>query len=131
MQDVAPPEPPMPPVAASAADAAMERLYALLLDTARRRGFWLADGATFRSWTDEALEAGHLLALLVEDPAGELLAGATFYRHGDRLTYALSGEHAAARRDHPGATRLMLWRAMQIAMTEGRAIMDLGGVRDR
>lgn len=106
----------------------IDRLYDLLLDTARRRGFWLAGHATFSSWTAEALAAGHLLALLVEDPDGRLLAGATFYRHGNRLTYALSGEHEAARRDHPGATRFLLWKAMQIAMAEGRAIMDLGGV---
>jgi lipid II:glycine glycyltransferase (peptidoglycan interpeptide bridge formation enzyme) len=106
----------------------IDRLYDLLVDTAGRRGFWLADRATFRSWTTEALGAGHLLALLVEDPEGELLAGATFYRHGDRLTYALSGEHASARKHHAGATRLMLWQAMRIAMAERRAIMDLGGV---
>jgi lipid II:glycine glycyltransferase (peptidoglycan interpeptide bridge formation enzyme) len=115
-------------VATSGEAEAIDRLYGLLVDTARRRGFWLADRATFRSWTTEALEAGHLLALLVDGPDGSLLAGATFYRHGDRLTYALSGEHASARKDHPGATRLMLWRAMQIAMAERRAIMDLGGV---
>ncbi|MBI3751229.1 MAG: peptidoglycan bridge formation glycyltransferase FemA/FemB family protein [Chloroflexi bacterium] len=108
--------------------ATVDRLYELLVDTARRRGFRLAGRATFRSWTDEALAAGHLFALLVEDPDGRLLAGATFHRHGNRLTYALSGEHEAARRDHPGATRFLLWRAMQIAMAEGRAIMDLGGV---
>ena len=108
--------------------ATIDRLFGLLVDTAKRRGFWLAGQATFRSWTEEALAAGHLFALLVEDPEGRLLAGATFYRHGNRLTYALSGEHAAARKDHPGATRLLLWRAMQIAMAEGRAIMDLGGV---
>ena len=118
------------PADASPADASTEadRLYALLLDTSRRRGFWLADRAMFRSWTLEALEAGHLFALLVEDGDGRLLAGATFYRHGGRLTYALSGEDAAARKEHPGATRLLLWRAMQIAMAEKRAIMDLGGV---
>jgi lipid II:glycine glycyltransferase (peptidoglycan interpeptide bridge formation enzyme) len=108
--------------------AALDRLYVLLVDTARRRGFWLADRATFLSWTTEALEAGHLFALLVEEPGGALVAGATFYRHGNRLTYALSGEDAAARKDHAGATRLMLWSAMRIAMAERRGTMDLGGV---
>jgi lipid II:glycine glycyltransferase (peptidoglycan interpeptide bridge formation enzyme) len=106
----------------------LDRLYELLVETAARRHFWLANRATFLSWTREALEARHLFALLVEEPDGGLVAGATFYRHGNRVTYALSGEHAAARKDHPGATRLMLWRAMQIAMAERRAIMDLGGV---
>jgi len=116
------------PVDEAAEAEAIDRLYRLLVDTARRRGFWLANAATFRSWTTEALHAGHLVALLVDAPDGNLLAGATFYRHDDRLTYALSGEHASARKEHPGATRLMLWRAMQIAMAERRAIMDLGGV---
>jgi lipid II:glycine glycyltransferase (peptidoglycan interpeptide bridge formation enzyme) len=106
----------------------LARLYALLVETARRREFGLAGRPTFESWTTEALEAGHLLALLVEDADGELLAGATFHRHGRRLTYALSGEAASARRSYPGATRLLLWHAMGIAIAEGRAIMDLGGV---
>lgn len=118
------------PVAVSEGDEGdrLAALYELLADTARRRSFWLAGRATFDSWTGEALGAGHLLALLVESAEGELLAGATFHRHGDRLTYALSGEAASARKSSPGATRLLLWHAMRIAMTEGRAIMDLGGV---
>ena len=103
-------------------------LYDLLAETARRRSFWLAGRKTYDSWTGEALAAGHLLAILVESPEGEPLAGATFHRHGDRLTYALSGEAVSARKASPGATRLLLWRAMQVAMAEGRAIMDLGGV---
>jgi lipid II:glycine glycyltransferase (peptidoglycan interpeptide bridge formation enzyme) len=107
---------------------ALASLYALLVDTARRREFGLAGRPTFESWTNEALQAGHLLALLVEDPDGALLAGATFHRHGRRLTYALSGEAESARRSYPGATRLLLWHAMRIATAEGRAIMDLGGV---
>jgi lipid II:glycine glycyltransferase (peptidoglycan interpeptide bridge formation enzyme) len=107
---------------------ALANLYALLVDTARRREFGLAGRPTFDSWTTEALGAGHLLALLVEDPEGQLLAGATFHRHGRRLTYALSGEAESARRSYPGATRLLLWHAMRIAVAEGRAIMDLGGV---
>jgi lipid II:glycine glycyltransferase (peptidoglycan interpeptide bridge formation enzyme) len=108
--------------------ALLGKLYGLLADTARRRSFGLASRATFDSWTAEALEAGHLVALLIETPEGELLAGATFHRHANRLTYALSGESASARKASPGATRLLLWRAMQIAMGEDRAIMDLGGV---
>ncbi|HEY2916278.1 MAG TPA: GNAT family N-acetyltransferase, partial [Candidatus Limnocylindrales bacterium] len=111
-----------------AEDARLAALYDLLADTARRRSFWLAGRATFDSWTSEALAAGHLVALLVEDSGGELLAGATFHRQGNRLTYALSGEAESARKASPGATRLLLWQAMRLAMAEGRAIMDLGGV---
>jgi peptidoglycan pentaglycine glycine transferase (the first glycine) len=108
--------------------ASLHALYDLLAATARRRSFAVASRAVFDSWTREALAAGHLLALLVNGADGELLAGATFHRHGNRLTYALSGEAATARKTSPGATRLLLWRAMAVAMAEGRAIMDLGGV---
>ena len=116
------------PVPEAAEAARLRALYDLLADTAGRRSFAIASRAVFESWTTEALEAGHLLALLVESADGELLAGATFHRHGGRLTYALSGEAASARKASPGATRLLLWRAMAVAMAEGRAIMDLGGV---
>ena len=34
----------------------------------------------------------------------------------------------AARRDHPGALHLLRWRAIELALREGRAEMDLGGV---
>ena len=115
-------------VATDDEDGQLRGLYDLLADTARRRSFAIASRPVFDSWTHEALEAGHLVALLVHGEGGELLAGATFHRHGDRLTYALSGEAASARKSSPGATRLLLWRAMAIAMDEGRAIMDLGGV---
>jgi lipid II:glycine glycyltransferase (peptidoglycan interpeptide bridge formation enzyme) len=121
-------EDPLVPVDRAAESALLARLYGLLAETARRRSFALASRGTFDSWTGEALEAGHLLALVVETAEGELLAGATFHRHGGRLTYALSGESVTARKASPGATRLLLWRAMGIAMAERRAIMDLGGV---
>src|SRR4029079_19170517 len=39
-----------------------------------------------------------------------------------------SGDHADARRDHPGALHLLRWRAIQLAIPGGRAEMELGGV---
>ncbi len=106
----------------------LARLYAILDETARRRQFWLADRPTFMSWTNELLESGHGLCLYADSEDGETVAAASFYRHGDRLTFALSGELAAARRTYPGAMRLLLWEAMRLALREGRATMDLGGV---
>jgi lipid II:glycine glycyltransferase (peptidoglycan interpeptide bridge formation enzyme) len=61
-------------------------------------------------------------------PDGEPQAGLVLYRHGERLSTVHSGDHAAARRDHPGALHLLRWRAIQLAIREGRAEMDLGGV---
>jgi lipid II:glycine glycyltransferase (peptidoglycan interpeptide bridge formation enzyme) len=105
----------------------LDELYAILRETAARRQFGIAGPRTFHSWTREALEGGHLFALAVQNES-QTVAGATFYRHGDRVTYALSGERADARKAHPGAARLLLWRAMEIAMAEGRQTFDLGGV---
>ena len=107
---------------------ALRRLYGILADTAERRAFRLAPWAVFADWTAAALGAGHVVALVVEREDGEAIAGATFYRHGERLTYAVSGERADMRRTHPGAARLLLWRAIQIALAEGRGVMDMGGV---
>ena len=58
-----------------------------------------------------------------------ILGGATFYRHGGRLTYSHSGDRVEVRRQYPGVVRLLLWQAIQDrpaprASTE----MDLGGV---
>ncbi|HZL14832.1 MAG TPA: hypothetical protein VFC97_01860, partial [Verrucomicrobiae bacterium] len=56
------------------------------------------------------------------------LGAAIFYRNGERLTYAHSGDVVGLRRAHPGASRLILWRALQLAAREGRGELDLGGV---
>ena len=45
-----------------------------------------------------------------------------------RLSTAHSGDRAERRRDHPGAMHLLRWRAIQLALAEGRTEMDLGGV---
>ena len=41
------------------------------------------------------------------------------YRHGERLSTVHSGDHATARRDHPGALHLLRWRAIQLAHPRG------------
>ena len=59
--------------------------------------------------------------------AGEPLAGLILYRHGGRLSTVHSGDRAETRRQHPGALHLARWRAIQLAIREGCAEMDLGG----
>jgi hypothetical protein len=108
-------------------EALLRAAYALLRETAERRGFRLGPLGDYLDWSTTALEAGHLVLLGVRDPAGLPLASATFHRHGRRLTYALSGNRAEARLTHPGAAHLLVWRALQVALAEGRAEMDLGG----
>ena len=50
------------------------------------------------------------------------------YRHGGRLSTVHSADAAAARRDHAGALHLLRWRAIQLALRDGCAEVDLGGV---
>ena len=107
---------------------ACEVLYGFLRETSTRRGFWLASRSTFMSWMTAALAAHLAFLLVVEDGDGQPVAAASFHRHGERLTYALAGERTEARRSHPGANRLLVWRAIQVAMAEGRTVMDLSGV---
>jgi lipid II:glycine glycyltransferase (peptidoglycan interpeptide bridge formation enzyme) len=108
--------------------AAFERLYDLLAAAATRRQFRLGTRRGFVEWSVEALAAGHVVYLEVRDPDDRMLGGATFYRHGGRLTYSHSADRVEARREHPGVVRLLLWRAIQLALREGLGEMDLGGV---
>jgi lipid II:glycine glycyltransferase (peptidoglycan interpeptide bridge formation enzyme) len=109
-------------------DPLLRTFYGMLDATARRVGFALASEDAFLDWSKRALAAGHLVYLQAVDEAGEPVAGASFYRHGERLTYSLAGDRAELRKSHPGAVRLLLWRGIQIALHERRATMDLGGV---
>ena len=45
-----------------------------------------------------------------------------------RLSTVHSGDRAERRHDHPGVMHLLRWRAIQLALAEGRTEMDLGGV---
>ena len=119
---------PPPEDLADGGRAAFDRFYGLMVATAARRHFGLAPRAQFLDWATTGLAAGLIVHLEVRSPDGEVLGAAMFYRHGDRLTYSHSGDRADRRRAHPGVSRLLLWRAIQLAMAEGRAEMDLAGV---
>lgn len=122
--------------------AALEAFSRLLVSTGERVGFRIGDRAGFVDWWTLAHAAGHLVLLeavanapaanAAGNPAAALtgtpIAGLLLYRHGGRLTTVHSADDPAARRDHPGLMHLLRWRAIQLALREGRAEMDLGGV---
>jgi lipid II:glycine glycyltransferase (peptidoglycan interpeptide bridge formation enzyme) len=74
------------------------------------------------------LAAGHVILLEVRTPDDELIGGATFYRHGGRLTYSHSGDRADLRRSYPGVIHFLLWRAIQLAVRQSMVEVDLAGV---
>jgi hypothetical protein len=113
---------------ADAAGDAFGRFHALLQVTGARRGFGIGDRPVALAWWRAALDAGHLVLLEARAPDDAYLGGAIFYRHGERLTYAHSGDVVALRHAHPGTVHLVLWRALQLTASEGRTELDLGGV---
>jgi lipid II:glycine glycyltransferase (peptidoglycan interpeptide bridge formation enzyme) len=113
---------------AADATAAFERFHALLAATGERRGFAIGPRAGAVAWWRAALAAGILVLLEARSADDAYLGAAIFYRNGERLTYAHSGDVVDLRRAHPGASRLILWRALQLAAREGRGELDLGGV---
>jgi len=112
------------------ADVALRRFYDLLHATGERLGFTLGGPAGYGAWWLRALGAGHLVYLEAREggEAGPVLGGLILYRHGRRLSTAHSADIADRRRDHPGTMHLLRWRAIQLALAEGRPEMDLGGV---
>ncbi len=108
-------------------EVALDRFYDLLLETGERLQFTFGPRDGFLAWWRAAHRAGHLVLLEARTADGAPQAGLVLHRHGERLSTVHSGDHAAARRDHPGALHLLRWRAIQIALAEGRAEMDLGG----
>ncbi|MEK6720883.1 MAG: GNAT family N-acetyltransferase [Chloroflexota bacterium] len=132
---------------------AFEAFSRLLISTGERVGFRIGDRAAFVDWWTRAHAAGHLILLeaVADAPAGAAaaggaappsgsgtggvaatdaaqIAGLVLYRHGGRLTTVHSADDPRARRDHPGLMHLLRWRAIQLALREGRSEMDLGGV---
>jgi lipid II:glycine glycyltransferase (peptidoglycan interpeptide bridge formation enzyme) len=107
--------------------AALDRFYDLLLATGERRHFSFGPRSSFVSWWRAAHAAGHLVYLEARSD-DEPVAGLILYRHGERLTTVHSGDRAETRDRHPGALHLLRWRAIQLAVREGRTEMDLGGV---
>ena len=112
------------------ADVVLRRFYDLLHATGDRVGFALGGPAGFVAWWLRALGAGHLVYLEAREgvETGPVLGGLVLFRHGRRLSTAHSADVAEGRRDHPGTMHLLRWRAIQLAMAEGRPEMDLGGV---
>ena len=112
------------------AGVALDRFYGLLEETGERRAFSFGPRADFVRWWTVAHAAGQLVYLEARDgsPRGSPLAGLVLYRHGGRLSTVHSGDHADSRRTHPGALHLLRWRAIQLAIRERCAEMDLGGV---
>lgn len=111
-------------------EIALGRFHDLATQTADRRHFVLGSKASFLDWTTRAFRAGHLVLLLAVDDRGEAapVAGLMLYRHGGRLSTALSGDRPDTRDKHPGAFHLLRWRAIQLAIREDAVEMDLGGV---
>ncbi|GAC1664646.1 MAG: hypothetical protein NVS9B8_05170 [Candidatus Limnocylindrales bacterium] len=107
---------------------ALDRFYDLLLETGERLHFSFGSREASLAWWEAALRAGHLVHLEARTASGEVQAGLILHRHGARLSTVHSGDHAAARREHPGALHLLRWRAIELAIREGREEMDLGGV---
>jgi lipid II:glycine glycyltransferase (peptidoglycan interpeptide bridge formation enzyme) len=116
--------------AAEAPETALGRFFGLLRATGERRGFGFAGPQEFVAWWLRALAAGHLVYLEAREgaPDGDVLGGLVLYRHGERLSTAHSADRAERRHDHPGAMHLLRWRAIELALAEGRTEMDLGGV---
>jgi lipid II:glycine glycyltransferase (peptidoglycan interpeptide bridge formation enzyme) len=119
---------PVEPYDAEATDAMLRTFYAVLDGQAKRSAFALTSEDIFVDWSRRAIAAGHMLYLQAEHQEDGPIAGAAFYRHGRRLTYALAGDRAAERRKYPGAVPLLVWRGIQIALDERRTTVDLGGV---
>ena len=109
----------------------LERFYGMLLATGARRGFTFGARAEFVTWWERAHDAGRLVYLAAarsDDPgASSPLAGLILYRHGDRLSTVHSADATDVRTTYPGAPHLLRWRAIHLAISEGRAQMDLGG----
>jgi lipid II:glycine glycyltransferase (peptidoglycan interpeptide bridge formation enzyme) len=103
-------------------------LHGLMEVTARRRGFGLASRERFLDWSRRAHADGFLVYLGAHAPAGGLVAGAVFQRHGRRWTYASAADDPRFRKAYPGAVRLLVWEALKRAVAEGRTELDLGGV---
>ncbi len=106
--------------------AAFDRFDAMLWAVGERRGFRFARGDLL-AWWERAFTPGHVI-LLEARFDGEPLGAMLLYRHGDRLSTVHSADRVETRRTHPGTLHLLRWRSLQLAIREGRAELDLGGV---
>ena len=105
--------------------------FATLLEgTGQRRGFRFGPRQVFLDWWRAAHAAGLLVYLEARDETNppRSLGGLILYRHGERLSTVHSADAPGVRDTHPGVMHLLRWRAIQLAIREGRTEMDLGGV---
>jgi len=105
-----------------------ERLHDLLSATAVRRHFPIAPRAQLIDSSSHAVLAGLAMHVEVRSPEDEHVGSLLFFRHGNRITYSLSADSVPLRHQFPGTVQLVLWRAIQVAVAEGRAEFDLAGV---
>jgi lipid II:glycine glycyltransferase (peptidoglycan interpeptide bridge formation enzyme) len=108
-------------------DEVLETFATLLEGTGQRRGFRFGPRGVFIDWWRAAHTAG-LVAYLEARDDGATLGGLLLYRHGQRLSTVHSADAPGIRTSHPGLMHLLRWRAIQLAIREGRTEMDLGGV---
>lgn len=110
---------------------ALDAFATLLEGTGERRGFRFGPRQVFVDWWLAAHAAGLLVYLEARDRRAAdrgALGGLILYRHGDRLSTVHSADAPGVRESHPGVMHLLRWRAIQLALREGRNEMDLGGV---
>ena len=109
---------------------ALERFHSLMVEMGRRRGFAFPGRGDFLGWWRRSLAAGHVVLLEAREGGvdGDVLGGLLLYRHGSRLSTQHAADLESRRSDQPGTMHLLRWRAIQLAIAEGRAEMDLGGV---
>jgi lipid II:glycine glycyltransferase (peptidoglycan interpeptide bridge formation enzyme) len=111
---------------------ALDAFATLLEGTGERLGFTFGPRDVFIDWWIAAHAAGLLVYLEARDPSAGVgepaLGGLILYRHGDRLSTVHSADAPGVRDTHPGVMHLLRWRAIQLAIREGRGEMDLGGV---
>ena len=108
-------------------DWALAKFHVMLVETARRREFSILPRKRFNDWAHGSYMAKQSLYLEAQDKRGSPVAGLLIYRHGERLSTFLSADYDNTRDAHPGAFHLLRWRAIQLAIREGRAEMDLDG----
>lgn len=108
-------------------DEALDEFATLLEATGTRRGFTFGPRDAFLHWWRLGHRDGIVVYLEARDD-GQTLGGLLLYRHGDRLSTVHSADAPGVRDRHPGIMHLLRWRAIQLAIREGRSEMDLGGV---
>lgn len=108
-------------------DWALAKFHVMLVETARRRAFEILPRKRFNDWAQASYAARQSLYLEAVDQRGSPVAGLLMYRHGERLSTFLSADFDNTRAAYPGAFHLLRWRAIQLAIREGCAEMDLDG----